>query len=97
MGWSRETEVCVRVCIEDGGSNGIDEKRTKLVPHVDAIIPQMRFADECFGEADSRLPADGICGVVVWVYVVFERWDSFHDDKILWCFVCLYVCVDDVL
>ena len=50
--------MSVRVYVEDRGSDGIDEKRPELVPHVDAVIPQMRFANESFSEADPILSAD---------------------------------------
>ena len=50
--------MSVGVYVESRGGDGIDEKRPELVPHVDAVVPQVRFADESFGEADPILSAD---------------------------------------
>ena len=60
----------MRVHIEDSSGDGLDEEGAKFVPHVDAVIPQMRFAHKSSGKANPGLPADGIGGVIVWVYVV---------------------------
>ena len=57
---------------KDGRSDGGDMKRSELVGNVDAIIPQMRFADESVGKTDSVLPANRECCVVVWVDVVLD-------------------------
>ena len=65
-------EVGMRIHIENRGRDGIHEERPKFVPDVDAVIPQMWFADESPGEADSRFPTYRKGGIVVWVYVMFE-------------------------
>ena len=69
---TREGKVGVWFHAEDGRSDGGDVKRSEAVSDVETIVPQMRFADECVGEADPFLSANGECCVVVWVNVVFE-------------------------
>ena len=62
----------VGIDTKDGRCNSVDEKWPESVNDVDAVLPQMGFADECCRKADSRFPADGEGGIIVWVDVVLE-------------------------
>ena len=58
MRWARKAEMCVRVHPDDGCCNGRDKERTVSVDDMDAIIPQMGFADEGGTKARPGLAAD---------------------------------------
>ena len=62
----------MRVHVQNGCGDGFDEKRPEFMPHMDAVIPQVRFANESFTKTDSGSPADGKSSVVVRVYVMYE-------------------------
>ena len=62
----------MRIHAEDGRSDGADVERPKSVGDVDAVAPQMRFADERLSVADTGLSADRVGSTVVWVDVLME-------------------------
>ena len=64
--------MAVWIHAENGRSNRVYVEWSKTVGNMNAVAPQVGFADECLGKADSGLSADGVGGIVVWVDVMMD-------------------------
>ncbi len=64
--------MAVWIHAENGRSNRVYVEWPKTVGNMNAVTPQVWFADECLGKANSGLSADGVCGVVVRVDVMMD-------------------------
>ena len=58
--------------IEDARRHRVDVKWPKSMGNMDAVSPQMRFADERLRKSDPGLPADRVGRIVIGVNVVME-------------------------
>ena len=48
-----EVEMAKRIDVADGGGNGLHHQGTMSLHDVDSVNPQVRFADERWGEAEA--------------------------------------------